>query len=485
MEKQWVKYLVFRLKADIPFVNISIPPNFTPGDRSPNLMETMFPFSDSDARSDASDLTYDNSSDSDDSSETLDDFDEDNLSRTLLKRFALHIFKLLSGQQTRWPDSVQVTPILETLRDRYLNEHHALFPQNVPAYEDQIASNPHLFASAFYVANSYIRRLQANPTIVRNGAVGYVTKSYINQKLTSKITNWEIWCIQLKKKLKGRLHWFITRYIRDETLMPENDQDLGDEILGTMTRSQMAHFHEDSTVNVLNPRAILSVRGYLCRLVRKIVTKIMANTFDPKVSSIQRGANVCCLVPLHSYGRKHIKINNVTLHALVHRSGFPNLDQTDRPNATHREFVSNAASCAKWFWILFDFTRMNVPSFDALIQDIVPNANHGQRKFINVIDTDGTAFSALFRRPQREGIPDLKPWEVGSLSNDRIKYLDPGRGSLYTSKEARINGAGQEFIDIRSFNTKEYYVEAGFNEITVFIMICLTISIGKKVEPFE
>jgi hypothetical protein len=38
-----------------------------------------------------------------------------------------------------------------------------------------------------------------------------------------------------------------------------------------------------------------------------------------------------------------------------------------------------------------------------------------------------------------------------------------------------INGDGQEFIDIRSFNTKEYYVEAGFNEITVFIMFCLTI----------
>ncbi len=60
-----------------------------------------------------------------------------------------------------------MTPILETLRDRYLDEHHALFPQNVPAYEDQIASNPHLYASAFYVANSYIRRLQANPNITK------------------------------------------------------------------------------------------------------------------------------------------------------------------------------------------------------------------------------------------------------------------------------------------------------------------------------
>ena len=197
--------------------------------------------------------------------------------------------------------------------------------------------------------------------------------------------------------------------------------------------------------------------------------------------SIQRGAKVCSLIPLHSFGRKHIKIGNVVLHSLIYQSRFPDLSEFGRPNATQREFVSNTALCAKWFWILFSFERMKIDSFAML-----RNENFEfPKKFANVIFTDGTAFSALFRRPQREAIPDLKPWEVGSQSNDRIKYLDPGRGSLYTSKEARINDDGQEFIDIRSFTTKEYYVEAGFNEITVFIMFCLTISIGQKVEPFE
>jgi len=188
--------------------------------------------------------------------------------------------------------------------------------------------------------------------------------------------------------------------------------------------------------------------------------------------SIQRGAKVCSLIPLHSFGRKHIKIGNVVLHSLIYQSRFPDLSEFGRPIATSRAFRDeNQTTLSLWFWILFSFERMKIDSFAML-----RNENFEfPKKFANVIFTDGTAFSALFRRPQREAIPELKPWEVGSLSNDRIKYLDPGRGSLYTSKEARINDDGQEFIDIRSFTTKEYYVEAGFNEITVFIMFCLTI----------
>lgn len=125
------------------------------------------------------------------------------VSSVQLRRLARHIFLLLSHQNTLWPISVPQFPGLLALRDTYLGEYSHLFPANTPGYQNELIAHPHQFAQAFFEANSFLRALQANPAVVRNGPVGHVTKSYIDKKLASKIPDWDNWPLPLKKKTKG------------------------------------------------------------------------------------------------------------------------------------------------------------------------------------------------------------------------------------------------------------------------------------------
>jgi hypothetical protein len=86
-----------------------------------------------------------------------------------------------------------------------------------------------------------------------------------------------------------------------------------------------------------------------------------------------------------------------------------------------------------------------LPTLQVIRQEARPQTLKGDQSNL------GTAFSALFRRPQREAIPDLKPWELGSQSNDRIKYLDPG--AIYRLVDSKINQITQKVLALLQLHT--------------------------------
>jgi len=128
--------------------------------------------------------------------------------------------------------------------------------------------------------------------------------------------------------------------------------------------------------------------------------------------------NMSSIVPQRTLMRRHIPISRDDFHCLLRQSEFENVPAL-------LEFRNNDDLAARWYWSVFNFARMKIHRF--------VDFRARMKCFDFKLYSDGYAFSVQFTRPRYPDSIPLLPQNIVPEDGDVTFFVDPGKTDCFTA----------------------------------------------------
>ena len=372
-------------------------------------------------------------------------------------KLAKFIAKRFLQLQTRLPNAVPADGPLAAVADGavigLINEFRARFPAYVlpvprviPSEEfflTGVQRSPHVFLPYYSFFNGILEDLGdgmvANPIPADDWPVkDHVTLTYVGDKLKKHLRE-DILTVNQFKKLKQKM-----------TSVINSNCNARAPLLFAPLVLRAFEFR----LRPLNGEE----RNYIVGKIVSTVEKIRDGRYRPQVFPISRGVKLCAVVPQHTFQRRYIGIDRKSLHALLLRS----LPRNRCPTVLQLQIDLVAA---RWFWSLFDLTKVGVQDFQSLL-------NSNLLRFNFKVDTDGVAMSIHFTRPKLvlEEVEAQEPFLVDPFppgfmarDDDHYEYVDPGQTRSFSAVDRFSDNPADPAV-IKSASTGEWSAISGHDK---------------------